>query len=149
RGSAFLEAAGHRPFIAAHAPAGTCNRRRIANTLPPRWRLAYKAGCRMPALSPTPFHRTISMTFAPSRPTLYPVRPAALAVACALALLPAWASAQNLRELYEAARAYDATYLAARALADSANYRAAQADALNRPNVGFAAHGNRAHAHGA
>jgi outer membrane protein len=64
-------------------------------------------------------------------------------VACALALLPAWASAQNLRELYEAARAYDATYLAARALADSANYRAAQADALNRPNVGLSASATR------
>jgi len=83
------------------------------------------------------------MTFAPLRPTTSPVRPAAIAVACALALLPAWASAQNLRELYEAARAYDATYLAARALADSANFRAAQADALNRPNVGLSASATR------
>jgi len=84
------------------------------------------------------------MTSAPQRLTSLPVRrPAALVVACALALLPAWASAQSLRELYDAARAYDATYLAARALADSAQYRAAQADALNRPNVGLAANATR------
>ena len=83
------------------------------------------------------------MTFAPLRSTPHPVRPAALAVACALALLPAWASAQSLRELYDAARAYDATYLAARAQADSAQYRAAQADALNRPNVGLVANAAR------
>jgi outer membrane protein len=83
------------------------------------------------------------MTFAPLRSTPHPVRPFALAAACALALLPAWASAQSLRELYDAARAYDATYLAARALADSAQYRAAQADALKRPNVGLVANASR------
>jgi hypothetical protein len=49
------------------------------------------------------------MTFAPSRPTLYPVRPAALAVACALALLPAWASARTCGSC-TGPRAYDATY---------------------------------------
>jgi outer membrane protein len=43
--------------------------------------------------------------------------------------------AQSLQEVYEAARAYDAAYLAARAQADSAQYRAAQADALRLPNV--------------
>ena len=83
------------------------------------------------------------MTLAPSRSPLHPVRPAALVMVCALALLPAWASAQSLRELYDAARAYDATYLAARALADSAQYRAAQADALNRLNVGLVANAAR------
>ncbi|HET7525254.1 MAG TPA: TolC family protein, partial [Burkholderiaceae bacterium] len=82
------------------------------------------------------------MTSAPQRPT-HSVWPAALAIACALALLPAWARAQSLRELYDAARAYDATYLAARAQADSAQYRAAQAEALNRPNVGLSANANR------
>jgi outer membrane protein len=41
--------------------------------------------------------------------------------------------AQNLQELYEAARAYDATYLAARSLAESAEFKAAQADALACP----------------
>ena len=55
------------------------------------------------------------------------------------------ARAQSLQELYEAARGYDATYLAARALADSAQYRAEQAKALNRPQVGLqvAAHAQR------
>jgi outer membrane protein len=43
--------------------------------------------------------------------------------------------AQSLQEIYEAARTYDAAYLAARAQADSAQYRAAQADALRLPNV--------------
>ncbi|MFI4929157.1 MAG: TolC family outer membrane protein [Burkholderiales bacterium] len=83
------------------------------------------------------------MTFAPLRSTPQPVRPAAFVVACVLALLPGWASAQSLRELYDAARAFDATYLAARSLAESAQYRAAQADALNRPNVGLAANASR------
>lgn len=45
------------------------------------------------------------------------------------------AQAQSLDELYTAARGYDATYLSARSLADSAQYRAAQADALLRPSV--------------
>jgi outer membrane protein len=45
------------------------------------------------------------------------------------------ARAQSLQELYEAARAFDATYLAARALAQSAEFRAAQSDALARPSV--------------
>ena len=47
------------------------------------------------------------------------------------------AQAQSLQELYDAARAYDATFLAARALADSAQYKAAQVDALGRPSVGL------------
>ena len=45
------------------------------------------------------------------------------------------AHAQTLVELYEAARAYDATYLAARAQADAAEYRAAQAKSLGLPTV--------------
>ncbi len=57
-------------------------------------------------------------------------------VATLVALAAAGAAhAQSLQELYNAARGYDATYLAARALADSAQYRAAQSDALRRPNV--------------
>ena len=43
--------------------------------------------------------------------------------------------AQSLQEVYEAARAYDAAYLAARAQADSAQYRKAQSDALRLPTV--------------
>jgi outer membrane protein len=45
------------------------------------------------------------------------------------------AQAQGLSSLYEAARAYDATYLAARAQADAAEYRAAQAKSLGLPTV--------------
>lgn len=63
----------------------------------------------------------------------------------ALALFAALpARAQSLQELYEAARAYDATYLAARALADSAGYKAEQAKALGRPTIGLGAVGSRA-----
>ena len=60
-----------------------------------------------------------------------------LALACALTLgaVP-FAQAQSLQELYDTARGYDATYLAARALADSAQARADQAHALRRPQVG-------------
>ena len=43
--------------------------------------------------------------------------------------------AQSLQELYDAARSYDAAYLAARAQADSAQHRTAQSYALRRPNV--------------
>jgi len=58
------------------------------------------------------------------------------ALAASLALLaPLAARAQSLQELYEAARAYDATYLAAKSLADSAQYKAEQSEALNRPSA--------------
>ncbi|WP_284618871.1 TolC family outer membrane protein [Aquabacterium humicola] len=53
-------------------------------------------------------------------------------------LAGAGAQAQSLKELYDAARGYDASYLAARALAESAEYKAAQAEALRRPSVGLA-----------
>jgi outer membrane protein len=51
--------------------------------------------------------------------------------------------AQSLQELYEAARGYDATYLAARAQADSAQYRYEQVKALNRPSVNLSASATR------
>lgn len=63
-------------------------------------------------------------------------RTTALALAAALvAALAQGASAQDLRSLYEAARGYDASYLAARAQAESATHRTAQADALVRPSA--------------
>lgn len=62
----------------------------------------------------------------------------ALALAALLAASSP-ASAQSLMELYDAARGYDATYLAARALADSAQYKLAQGRALARPTVGLTA----------
>ncbi len=60
---------------------------------------------------------------------------ALVAAGLGLVLAPAVASAQSLLELYEAAHNYDATYLAARALADSAIYRVEQTRALMRPSA--------------
>lgn len=71
-----------------------------------------------------------------------PFRRRLSALALAAGALIAFASplhAQNLVELYDAARSFDATYLAARAQADAATYRRAQADALRLPNVGLQA----------
>jgi outer membrane protein len=45
------------------------------------------------------------------------------------------AQAQSLQELYEAARGYDASYLAARSLAESVQYRVEQSRALLRPSA--------------
>ena len=64
----------------------------------------------------------------PSRHLIAP-----LAVLLASAGLPAWS--QSLQELYEAARSYDAAFLSARAAAQAAEHRAAQADALLRPSA--------------
>jgi outer membrane protein len=57
------------------------------------------------------------------------------AVAACAALLPASGRAQSLLELYQAAHAYDASYLSARALYDSAPFRVEQSRALMRPSV--------------
>jgi outer membrane protein len=66
---------------------------------------------------------------------LLPLSPRRASLVVALAVVAGAAQAQNLLDLYEAARAYDAGYLAARALAESAQYRAAQAEALARPTA--------------
>lgn len=60
-----------------------------------------------------------------------------LALLLAAGLASPAARAQSLLDLYQAARGFDATYLAARSLAESAPYRAAQAAALRRPSVGL------------
>ena len=57
---------------------------------------------------------------------------ALLAAGCALT-----AQAQSLAELYDSAKAYDATYLAAQAQRQAAGYRVEQTYALNRPTVGL------------
>ncbi|KPF49312.1 channel protein TolC [beta proteobacterium AAP121] len=75
--------------------------------------------------------RSLSSRLRPARPT---ARLSRLAAALVL-VLPALASAQSLQELYDAARAFDATYLAAKASVASVEFRAAQADALARPAV--------------
>jgi len=65
-------------------------------------------------------------------------RLAPLALGIALGLgATASARAQSLFELYEAARSFDAPYLSARALADSAVYRAEGAHGIRRPQVGL------------
>jgi outer membrane protein len=75
-----------------------------------------------------------------ARPALRPttVRAVALAVALCggLGLAPR-AQAQTIQTLYDAARAFDATYLGARAQADAAQYERDQALALRRPSVGL------------
>ncbi|MFM7705009.1 MAG: TolC family outer membrane protein, partial [Rubrivivax sp.] len=66
--------------------------------------------------------------------------PRTLVGAACLALLGATqVQAQTLQELYEAARTYDAAYLAARASAQSAEFRAAQAEALVKPSASLSA----------
>ncbi len=63
--------------------------------------------------------------------------------ALALSALCGPAGAQNLVSLFDAARAFDATYLSAQSLAQSAPYRADQAKALMRPNAALSASGSR------
>lgn len=64
-----------------------------------------------------------------------------LPLALGLLFAAAGAQAQSLQELYDAARAFDATYLAARAQAESAQYKAEQANALARPTLGVGLNG--------
>jgi outer membrane protein len=61
-----------------------------------------------------------------------PFAPALLVLALGLG---GAAQAQSLKELYEAARGYDATYQSARLATDAAGFRAEQSLALNRPRV--------------
>lgn len=87
---------------------------------------------------------TEDLSMTPSRPfTLAaPRHTLSVAIAVGLLSLSAGVSAQSLSELYEAARNYDATYLGARAQAESAVFRAEQAKALNRPAASFTATAN-------
>jgi outer membrane protein len=62
-----------------------------------------------------------------------------LAAGVALALASMLAQAQNLQDLYDAARGYDATYLAARSTADAAESRLAQSGALRLPVASLSA----------
>jgi outer membrane protein len=66
-----------------------------------------------------------------------------LARACALAVLGMAGSfaaqADNLIELYQAARGYDAAYLAAKSQFDAAQFKADQARSLQRPSVNLQA----------
>ena len=71
-----------------------------------------------------------------SRPRPNLLKPLAAGVALALASM--LAQAQSLQDLYDAARGYDATYLAARSTAEAAQSRLAQSDALRLPSAGLA-----------
>lgn len=62
-----------------------------------------------------------------------------LALSVLLGLSALSARAENLQDLYQASLAYDATYLSARALLDSAQYRLDQVYALRRPSIGLSA----------
>ena len=87
-----------------------------------------------------------SFRLLPLRRAAAPWRLAPLALATALCLgFAPGARAQSLQELYEAARGYDASFLSARALLDSAKYRADQANALRLPSVGLGVKIGRAH----
>jgi outer membrane protein len=67
-------------------------------------------------------------------------RPALSALALGAAMLFApWAQAQSLKELYEAARTYDASLMAAKALAQSAEYRVGAVEGLAKPSAALAA----------
>ena len=69
-----------------------------------------------------------------------PIRPRPLVLACLLAFAAALpAQAESLAEVFDIARGYDATYLGARALADSVQYRTEQARAAMRPSIGLTA----------
>jgi outer membrane protein len=66
------------------------------------------------------------------RPLLRRARPSLLVLAlCAAGTV----QAQRIQELYDAARAYDATYQSARSQADSTLFKAEQSRALNRPSL--------------
>ena len=70
------------------------------------------------------------LSMSPRRPGL-----ALKALAAAMLVVPGFAFAQSVQSLYEAARAYDATYLAAKSLADSVQYKAEQSEALAYPTA--------------
>jgi outer membrane protein len=86
-----------------------------------------------------PLQRNSTLQQRPSAPSTVRARrakPLAWAAWLAVGLgLSGSSQAQSLQALYEAARAYDATYLSAKSLADSAQYKAAQAEALLRPSA--------------
>ena len=58
-----------------------------------------------------------------------------VAALAAAGLLSSLVQAQSLKDVYEAARAYDASYLAAQALFKSADHRVAAAEGLARPSA--------------
>jgi len=74
----------------------------------------------------------------------FSVLPTAVLVAALATAFAAPARAQSLQELYDAARNFDAVILAARALAQSAEFRVEQTEALARPSASATASANAA-----
>ena len=72
------------------------------------------------------------------------LRPLMLAPLVLVAASSAWS--QSLQEIYDAARSYDAAYLAARAQAESTQHRTEQSYALRRPNVSASGSATRSEA---
>jgi outer membrane protein len=67
-----------------------------------------------------------------------PSRPGRIGLtAIALLALAGAGRAQSVYEMYDIARSYDATYLAAKAQAEAAEYRAAQAEGLALPTLSY------------
>ncbi len=92
-------------------------------------------------------HTMPKVSVTAAAPACERLRQSRLVIALALALGGALGPAQTVRaqslfELYEAARGYDAVYLSARSLAESAQYKAAQADALLMPGARLTAGAN-------
>jgi outer membrane protein len=81
-----------------------------------------------------PVARPSLLPRSPSRP-LRPLSAVVIAFGLSLACS---ARAQSLKDLYDAAHGYDATYLSARSLAESVPYRSAQVYALMRPSASLA-----------
>jgi outer membrane protein len=120
-------------------PGGTIALRATAARNVPGRRVARSQGTAGPpqgSLTPTGGGLGAARPWGPS-----PLRPL-VALAAGLAFGAA-AQAQSLRDVYEAARGYDATYLAARAQADSAQYAFEQSKALRRPNVSLSGSATR------
>lgn len=85
------------------------------------------------------------MTSSAARTRLNPrLSPLCRLLVLAGALTAGSVHAQSLMDVYAAARSYDASYLGAVAQAQSADYKARQADALNLPSVGLVGSSNRA-----
>jgi outer membrane protein len=118
-----------------HGPPGT---QVVAFRLRGRPAVAYKlAGFSSNQNASPREESTMTLTRRPTLPRAAGLTP--LALALSLGFAASAAQAQSLKELYEAARAYDATYLGSRAQADSAQYRADQAHGLRLPTVGLQA----------
>jgi len=94
-----------------------------------------------------PAENRISPTSRPRERRTLLARAVGLVAVAGAALAAPGVRAQSLLELYEGAHGYDATYLAARALADSAIYRVEQARALNRPSASLSALAGRTQTH--